>query len=179
MSRIKGGLSRVSTPVIACTAIVAVLGVTAAVAAPKFVTGKKVTTTITKKVNANQLRVTGARTPGGTFDPNSSTSLMAQMNVPQGPVLLQSTFTLRKDTGGLTVTCKLRLPGGKGEDTLAFFGGGGQIQVPGALSVAGNVKPSGPGELRCYDGSAGVDSAVTDIELTVTKVPRVTLQTIP
>jgi hypothetical protein len=175
---LKRRIGRISGPVLICTALVAVLGVTAAVAVPKFVTGKKVVTTITKKSRATELRVTGPRTPGGTFDPNASSSLMATLPVPKGPWVVTSTFTERKDTGGLVLSCKLRL-GSAGEDSSSFFGGGGQIQVPAAMSVAGTVKGNSNAELRCYDGSLAVDSQLTDIELTATKLPKINRKSIP
>ena len=55
----------------------AALFISPAVGGPKFVTGKKVVTTINKKTTATQIRSTGSRTPGGTFDANASTSLLA------------------------------------------------------------------------------------------------------
>lgn len=178
--RLKNRTRRYVVPVALAATLVAALFISPAVGGPKFVTGKKVVTTINKKTTATQIRVTESRTPGGTSDANASTSLLASLTLTPGPYVVTSTFTLRKDTAALVVNCKLRLPNGKGEDSLSFFGGGGtQLQVPGALSITGNVKPQGAAELRCYDGSVAVDSAVTDIEITATKLPRVALQTIP
>ena len=178
MRFLKQGLGRFSGPVLVCAALLAVLGVTAAVAVPKFVTGPKVVKTITKKSQATQLRVTGPRTPGGTFDANASSSLMASLSLGKGPWVVSSTFTERKDSGGLALTCKLKL-GTVGEDTASFFGGSGQLQVPAAMTVAGTLKAGGNAELRCYDGTAGVDSQISDIEITASKMPKVSRQTIP
>jgi hypothetical protein len=174
----KGNARSWAVPVALSAVLVSALFISPAVGGPKFVTGKKVVTTIVKKTQASSLRVTGARTPGGTFDLNSATSLLVSKPVTKGPHVLSSTFSVTKDTNGLAVTCLLRVPG-VGEDRLSVFGGGGQSTFPAALQVAGNLKANGQAELRCSDGSAGVDSQVADIEITDLKMPKVALSTTP
>jgi hypothetical protein len=177
MSFLRQRLGKWAAPIMVSALVLVVGGVGTAIGA-KFITGKKVVKTITKKTQAKELRVTGAKEPGGTFNYNAPEALMGALALPKGPHVVQATYTQRKDTGGLVVTCKLRLTG-VGEDSGSFFGGGGQIQVPSALSVSGTLAAPGAAELRCADGSAGNDSQITDIEITATKLPKVKRFTAP
>ena len=118
----------------------AVVAIVALLAGP--VLGGPVTVnSLKKRVNATELRLSGQKEIGNTFDLNDPSSLMASLKLKRGNYVIESTYTIIKDTGGLVVTCQLRAGGRHDED--AFFGGGGQIQQGSAMSVTAHVG-SGP-----------------------------------
>ena len=170
MHFIKQKLGRIRTPVLVCTALVAVLGVTAAVAGPKFITGKKVNKTIVKKTNATELRVAGSRVSDDTFSQEDASSVMASLPLTQGNYVVTTTYTNVNSSGGVVVNCELRA-GGKKDANSVF---GGTQQQGEALSVTANVPAGGKAELRCGDGTGGASGTLTNIEITALKVPKIT-----
>src|SRR5205085_9326040 len=135
---IKNKLGRRTGPEILCALVITALGITAAVAGPKFITGKKVNKTIQKKTNATELRVTGARTSDDTFSQEDATSVMASLPLTQGNYVITTTYTITNTTGGVVVQCELRA--GNHKDSSFTFGGTQQANA--SMSVTSNV-PAG------------------------------------
>lgn len=181
MSFLKRKLGRWTVPTILTAVVVAAVAISPAFGGQKSVTTKKVKKITTNKINAathaTELRVTGVRHSGNTFNLDASDSLMAsQTGLSAGPYVVTTTFTVVRDTGGLVVRCELRAGGAK--DDSDFFGGGAQLQDNGAMSVTTNLAAGTAVELRCEDGSAGTDSRITNIEFTAIRVPGVTTSTV-
>jgi hypothetical protein len=181
MSFLKRKLGRWTVPTILTAVVVAAVAISPAFGGPKFATTKKVKKIATNKVNANghatELRVTGERHSGNTFNLDAPDSLIAsQTGLSAGPYVIMTTFTVVRDTGGLAVRCELRAGGAK--DDSDFFGGGAQLQDNGAMSVTTNLAAGTAVELRCVDGSAGTDSRISSIEFTAIRVPGVTTSTV-
>jgi hypothetical protein len=178
MRFIKERIGRTTGPVLVCTAILAVLGITVAVAAPKFVTGKKVVTTIVKKVQGQEQQVTGPKdliTP--STDLNQPTALIAELPLPQGSYMIRSTATVQRVVGAVTVSCELRA--NKRIDKSEASGGtGGNSDI--ALGASAGIPAGGCAQLRCTDGTAGLgDGIVKNIEIQALRVPKLTLSTAP
>lgn len=176
MSFVKRRVGRITGPALVCTAIVAVLGITAAVAAPKFVTGKKVITTITKKVQGQELQVTGNRdlsTP--SFSLSQPTALIAELKLPKGSYMVRTSATVQR-TAGLVVQCELRV--NKRVDKTDISGtGSGNSDL--SLGASGGFPGGGGAQLRCADGTASTDGLVKNIEIQALRVPKLTLSTTP
>lgn len=176
MSFIKERIGGTTGPVLVCTAILAVLGITAAVAAPKFVTGKKVVTTITKKVQGQELQLSTNRdltTP--SFDLNAPTALIAELRLAKGSYMVSTTGTVQR-TGGLIVQCELRV--NKRVDRTDISGGGAGNQDM-ALGISGGVPNNGSAQLRCADGTALTDGVIKNIEIQALRVPKLGITTTP
>lgn len=176
MSLIKRKIGRITGPALVCTAIVAVLGITAAVAAPKYVTGQKVVNTINKKVQGQELQVSSQRdlvTP--SLDLNQPTALIADLKLPKGSYMVRTTATVSR-TGAQTVQCELRL--GKRLDRAEVSGGAAGSQDIG-LGVSAGVPGSGGAQLRCADGSAASEAIVKNIEISALRVPKLKLTFAP
>ena len=122
------------------------------------------------------LRLSGEKETGNTFDINDPSSLMASLKLGGGNYVVNTTYTLIKDTGGLAVECQLRA-GGR-HDTDNFFGGGGQIQQGSAMSVTAHVNSGQKAQVRCDDGSAATTSKIQNLEITATKLPKITTKTV-
>jgi hypothetical protein len=178
MRFIRERLGRTTGPVLVCAAILAVLGITAAVAAPKFVTGKKVVTTITKKVQGQDLQVTNQRDLVTTgFDLNQPTALLASLPLAKGSYMVHATATASRANGGVTISCELRV--NKRIDKTEISGGaGGSTDV--ALGASGGVPGNGSAQLLCSDGSPALNEGILkNIEIQALRVPKLTLRTIP
>lgn len=176
MRFIKERIGRTAGPVLVCTAILAVLGITAAVAAPKFVTGKKVVTTIVKKVQGHEHQVATDKpltTP--SFDLNQPTALLADQKLPKGSYMVRTSATVTR-TGGLVVQCELRV--GKRIDRTDINGAvGGNSDL--SLGISAGTQAGGGAQLRCADGTALTDGIVKNIEIQALRVPKLTLTTAP
>ena len=180
MSFLKRKLGRWTVPTILTAVVVAAVAISPAFGGPKFATTKKAKKIATNKVNANghatELRVTGLRHSGNTFNLDAPDSLMAsQTGLSAGPYVIMTTFTVVRDGSGLVVRCELRAGGAK--DDTDFFSAG-QVQDNGAMSVTTNLAAGTTAELRCVDGSAGTDSRISNIEFTAIRVPGVTTSTV-
>ena len=177
MRFIKERIGRTAGPVLVCTAILAVLGITAAVAAPKFVTGKKVVTTIVKKVQGSDVQVTGPRdliTP--STDLNQPTALIAELKLAKGSYMVSTTASVQR-TAGTTVLCELRV--NKRIDRTDIAGAVGSTTDM-ALGASGGIPKGGSAQLRCADGTAALgDGIVKNIEIQAIRVPKLTLNSTP
>jgi hypothetical protein len=170
MSFIKQKMGRWTGPAILCALVITALGITAAVAGPKFITGKKVNKTIQKKTNATELRVAGSRVSDDTFSQEDASSVMASLPLTQGNYVVTTTYTNINSGAGVVVNCELRAGGRK--DANSVFGG--TQQQGEALSVTANVPAGGKAELRCGDGTPAASGTLTNIEITALKVPKIT-----
>lgn len=176
MRFIKQRIGRTSGPVLVCAAIVAVLGITAAVAAPKYVTGKKVVTTIAKKVQGQELQVTGNRDlTTASFDLSQPTALIAELKLAKGSYMVRTSATVQR-TAGLIVQCELRVNKRVDKTDISGAGAGNSDM---SLGASGGVPNNGSAQLRCADGTALTDGLVKNIEIQALKVPKLTLTTTP
>lgn len=177
MRFIKERIGRTTAPVLVCTAILAVLGITVAVAAPKVITGKKVVTTIIKKVQGNEHQVTSQKdllTP--STDLNQPTALVADQKLPKGSYMVKTTATVQR-TAGVTVLCELRV--GKRIDRTDVAGAVGSTTDI-SLGISAGTQAGGGAQLRCADGTAlAGDGIVKNIEIQSLRVPKLTLTTAP
>jgi hypothetical protein len=176
MRFIKERIGRTAGPVLVCTAILAVLGITAAVAAPKFVTGKKVVTTIVKKVQGSELQVATEKnlaTP--SFDLNQPSALIADQKLAKGSYMVRTSATVTR-TAGLVVQCELRV--GKRIDRTEISGAVGS-STDLSLGISAGTQAGGGAQLRCADGTAVSDGIVKNIEIQSLRVPKLTIATAP
>jgi hypothetical protein len=161
-------LGRWAVPVALAATLVAGLLISPVIAGTNGITKKKVVKTIRKKTRATYVQF-GSRTPGITGNPDSSSALMASVDLPQGNYVVSSTFNLIRDSGAV-VTCRLRIDG-IGEDK-DVSGGGSALVSSVALSTAGALGTGGgKAELRCNNDAPATSSAINDVEIVALKVP--------
>src|SRR3954470_5099296 len=86
---------RSGAPVALAAVAIAALFVVPVFAGPLTTTGLK------QRVNARELRLTGEKEVGDTFDINDPSSLMASLTLKRGNYVVTSTYTIIKDTAGL------------------------------------------------------------------------------
>ncbi|MGZ5329813.1 MAG: hypothetical protein ACXWFH_00725, partial [Solirubrobacterales bacterium] len=82
--------------------LVSALFISPAIGGPKFVTGKKVVKTITKKTQETVQQVQSEKiltTP--SFDLNAPTALIASLPLSQGSYMVSTTATVSRNSAGL------------------------------------------------------------------------------
>ncbi|MGZ5361687.1 MAG: hypothetical protein ACXWZW_08760 [Solirubrobacterales bacterium] len=154
------------------------LFISPAIGGPKFVTGKKVVKTITKKTQGTVQQVQSEKiltTP--SFDLNAPTALIASLPLSQGSYMVSTTATVSRNSAGLVVNCELRA--GSKIDKTSLFINGAQSTLDMALATRGFVPKGGSAQLRCVDGAGAGTGRLNNIEISALKVPKLTLTTAP
>ena len=166
-------------PTALAAVLVSALFISPAIGGPKFVTGKKVIKTITKKTQASELRVQSTK-PAGTGSIDAADAVVATLPLKQGPNIVSSTFSVTRNSAGQVSSCELRIVGGPKDSYGGFHNSGpSQIHEGVALSVSGNAPAGGKAELRCSDFSPVTALDISNIEITSLKVPKLQLTTAP
>ncbi|MGZ5310955.1 MAG: hypothetical protein ACXWZK_04410 [Solirubrobacterales bacterium] len=158
--------------------LVSALFISSAIGGPKFVTGKKVVKTITKKTQGTVQQVQSEKiltTP--SFDLNAPTALIASLPLSQGSYMVSTTATVSRNSAGLVVNCELRA--GSKIDKTSLFINGAQSTLDMALATGGFVPKGGSAQLRCVDGAGADTGRLNNIEISALKVPKLTLTTAP
>jgi hypothetical protein len=165
MRFLKEGTGRWAVPAVLAALLAAALLVTPVIGAGTGVTAKKVNKTITKKTNATQLQISGAKSLG------VSLSTIGTLSVTQGSWDIRTTFDVRQNAAGANIVCYLRL-NGVGQDTADSFVGTGTITANQnvAMEVAGQAKAPTTAQLLCSSTAA---ADVNHAEITALKVPAV------
>jgi hypothetical protein len=162
MRSLKNASKRWVIPSALAAALVAALFISPALGGPGVVTGKKVVTTIEKKVNATQL------TKGGVVTIGTGPTVVGTLDLPNGNYVVTATFDLTNPspTAVAATSCNLSLGGVPGFAHL--------LTIP-ALSNAGEtLQTGGLGTQAVVNCNTITGTAqASRLELTALKVPKV------
>jgi len=158
---------RWAVPTALATALVATLFISPAIGGPSFVSGKRVVKTITKKTNATQLVVAETKLVGA-----GPPTTLASIELRPGNYVVSSTFTATR-MAAVEFRCSLAISGVADDAMRSSEDGGGTItEDSAAMEVAARAKFPTQAVLIC---SSPVAASVGDIEITVLKVPKLTV----
>jgi hypothetical protein len=157
-----------AVPAALSVTLVAALLISPAIGGPRFVTGKKVVKTITKKTNASQV-VSPQPKPLGTTE-----LVLASLELSPGNYVVSSTFDVTRLTSAL-VNCHLRIVGVSQDSYSSFHEApaGIEQQEGAAMETAGRVGSPTQAQLIC--SSSILPASVRNAEITATKVPKLTV----
>jgi hypothetical protein len=175
MTYLKTKLGRLAVPAVLAVVAMTALVVSPAIGGPSFLTKKKATKLINKKIakvpttTASEVRLGDKDLTSLTL--NDASALLGSQSLTPGAYVVTSTFDLER-TVGLDVQCQLIA--GTATDKLDAFSAAGATKTGSALSVTTTLTAAGKAELRCSDFSAASNGLIKNAEITVLKVAKAT-----
>ncbi len=107
------------------------------------------------------------------FDLNNPNTILGSLTLPAGNWWVHSDFLATRNSGGIVISCQLRV-GGTVVDGLSSFETDAQSQDTVSMQGVAALPAGGPAEVRCDDGSVGGTSTYVD-HLDITGIEGSTL----
>jgi hypothetical protein len=175
MSYPKTKMGRLAVPAVLAVIAMTALVVSPAIGGPSFLTKKKATKLINKKIKkvpvttASEVRLGDKDLASPNI--NDAGAVLGSLSLTPGAYVVTSTFDVERTTG-LDVACQLSA--GSATDKLDAFSAAGATKTGSALSVTTTLAAAGKAELRCSDFNGAGNGFIRNAEITVLKVASAT-----